>query len=163
MEADKAMETRTLDQIIAAHPFFAGLPPSTCKLIAGCGRNMRFDPDESIFRQDDPADTFYVIRHGRVALETRGSGQPMVFQTLGGGDILNASWLVPPYRCASDARAVETTLAFAFDAVCLREKCEADHDLGYELMKRFVPVMVERLSHARLQAMDIYAVEKGGR
>ena len=157
------METHTLDQIIAAHPFFAGLPEAACGLFAGCGRNVRFDPDQSIFRQDDPADTFYVIRHGRVALETRGSGRPMVFQTLGSGDILNASWLVPPYRCTADARAVETTLAFAFDAVCLRGKCDADHDLGYELMKRFVPIMVDRLSHARLQALDIYAVEKGGR
>lgn len=157
------METHALHQIIAGHPFFAGLSPAICELIAECGRNVRFDPDDRVFRQDDPADTFFVIRHGRVALETRAAGEPIVFQTLGDGDILNAAWLVPPYRCAADARAVETTLAFAFDAVCLRGKCDKDHDLGYELMKRFVPVMVDRLSHARLQAMDIYAVEKGGR
>lgn len=156
------METRSLNQIIASHPFFAGLPAEICELIAGCGRNVRFDPDERLYGQGDPAEFFYVIRHGMVALEMPGQGQPLVFQTLSDGDILNASWLVPPYKAASGARAVETTLAFAFDAVCLREKCEADHHLGYELMKRFVPVMIERLSHARMQALDLYGLGPSG-
>lgn len=153
------METKSLEQIVAAHPFFQGLAPAVCGLIAGCGRNVRFRPGDRIYRQGDAADSFYVIRHGRVALEMPGAGKATVFQTIGEGDILNASWLVPPYRCASDARAMETTRAIAFDAVCLRGKCDEDHDLGYELMKRFVPVMVERLKQARLQALDLYAAE----
>jgi len=157
------METKPLDRIIADHPFFRELPPDICALIAGCGRNIRCRAGERLYRQGDAADTFYVIRHGRVALEMPAAGNSIVFQTAGEGDILNAAWLVPPYRCTSDARAVETTRAIAFDAVCLRGKCDADHHLGYELMKRFVPVMVERLAQARLQAMDIYAVEQGGR
>lgn len=157
------METKSLDRIIADHPFFRGLPAEICALIAGCGRNVHFRASDRIYRQGDPADTFYVIRHGRVALEMSGAGNAIVYQTASEGDILNAAWLVPPYRCTSDARAVETTRAIAFDAVCLRGKCDADHHLGYELMKRFVPVMVERLAQARLQAMDIYAIEQGGR
>ncbi|HKK30303.1 MAG TPA: cyclic nucleotide-binding domain-containing protein [Alphaproteobacteria bacterium] len=151
------METKSLDQLIAAHPFFQGLSSDICALIAGCGHNVRFDAGQRIYRKGDPADIFYVIRHGRVALEMPSGGRPTVFETLGGDDILNASWLVPPYQCASDARAVETTRAIAFDAVCLRGKCDADHHVGYELMKRFVPVMVDRLSHARMQAMDLYS------
>ncbi len=153
------METTPLDRIVASHPFFQGLSPDICALIAGCGRNVHFKPGGWIFRQGDSADAFYVIRHGKVALEMPGAGQAIVFQTVGEGDILNASWLVPPYRCASDARAVEVTRAIAFDAVCLRGKCDQDHHLGYELMKRFVPVMVERLTHARMQALDLYAPE----
>ena len=42
------------------------------------------------------------------------------------------------------------------DATCLRGKCEADHDLGYELMQRFVPVLVERLHGTRMQMLDVY-------
>lgn len=157
------MKTRSLETMIGHHPFFEGLSPAACDLIAGCGQNMRFDPEAHIYSEGDPADYFYVIRHGRVALEMPGAGRAVVFQTLSDGDIINASWLVPPYRCTSDARTVETTRAIAFDAACLRGKCDDDHDLGYELMRRFVPIIIERLSHARLQAMDIYAVEKGGR
>ncbi|MCA8929005.1 MAG: cyclic nucleotide-binding domain-containing protein [Alphaproteobacteria bacterium] len=151
------MDVKSLDRIIAAHRFFQGLSPAACALIAGCGRNVHFRPGHRLYRQGDPADTFYVIRHGKVALEMPGAGPATVFQTVGPGDILNASWLVPPYRCTSDARAMETTRAIAFNAVCLRDKCDQDHDLGYELMKRFVPVVIERLSHSRLQAMDLYA------
>lgn len=155
------MELRTLDEIVARHPFFAGLGDEVCRMIAGCGRNVRFDAGARIYRQGDPADTFYVIRHGRVALEMPRGGRPLVYQTLGDSDILNASWLVPPYVCRSDARAVVVTRAIALDAVCLRGKCDADHHLGYELMKRFVPVVIERLAHARLQAMDLYGEGAG--
>ncbi len=150
------MAPRTLDAIIAAHPFFAGLGADVCRMIAGCGRNVRFDAGVRIYRQGDPADVFYLIRYGRVALEMAGGGTPLVYETLGDGDILNASWLVPPHVCRSDARALVLTRAIALDAVCLRGKCDADHHLGYELMMRFVPVVVERLANARLQAMDLY-------
>jgi hypothetical protein len=44
----------------------------------------------------------------------------------------------------------------AFDGACLRGKCEQDHDLGYELMKRFAANMVDRLQATRLQLLDVY-------
>jgi hypothetical protein len=43
-----------------------------------------------------------------------------------------------------------------FDGTCLRDKAESDHDLGYELMKRFAARMVERLQATRLQLLDVY-------
>ena len=46
--------------------------------------------------------------------------------------------------------------AVAFDGACLRGKCEADHDLGYELMGRFASVMIDRLQHTRLRLLDVY-------
>jgi CRP/FNR family cyclic AMP-dependent transcriptional regulator len=150
------MQLYGLDELIAAHPFFRGLPADTCRMIAGCGRNVHFAAGERIFRSGDPADAFYVIRHGSVALEFSGPRGPVVFETLHENEILNTVWLVPPYRCRSDARALEPVRAIALDAVCLRGKCDADHDLGYELMKRFVPMLLERLDHARVQAADLY-------
>lgn len=97
------------------------------------------------------------IRHGKVALEIVAPGQaPIVVATLGAGEIVGASWLVPPYRWNFDARAVELTRAIGMDARCLRDKCEADHDLGYALMKRFLPIFVKRLDATRLQLLDVY-------
>lgn len=75
---------------------------------------------------------------------------------MGVGDFVGASWLIPPYRWAFDARAVELTRATSIDAACLRGKCEADHDLGYEMMKRFLPPLVKRLHATRLQLLDVY-------
>ena len=148
---------RTLESILAEHPFFKNLEPRYLQLIAGCATNVRFDAGQYIFREDDEANHFYLIRHGKVALEVfsvqRG---PLVIQTIDEGDVLGWAWLVPPYRTVFVARAIELTRAIALDGRCLRGKCEQDHDLGYELMKLFAQIIVERLHAARLQLMDIY-------
>ena len=146
-----------LDRILAEHPFFAGFSAEHHELVAGCGRNHRFDAGQYIFREGDAADEFFLIRHGRVALEIAAPGQaPIVFATLGEGEIVGASWLVPPYRLMFDARAMELTRAVGLDAACLRGKCDEDHDLGYEMMKAFAPVLAKRLQATRLQILDVY-------
>jgi CRP/FNR family transcriptional regulator, cyclic AMP receptor protein len=146
-----------LERIVLAHPFFAGLGPEFGSAISGCARNLRFAAGEYLFREDEPANEFYLVRHGTVALELHAAGQPViVIATLRAGDVLDGSWLVPPYRWAFDGRAAELVRALGVNARCLRDKCEADHDLGYELMKRFVGAMGERLRATRLQVLDVY-------
>ena len=54
------------------------------------------------------------------------------------------------------ARAMDLTRAISMDAACLRGKCEADHHLCYEMMKRFLPILVEKLHATRLQILDVY-------
>ena len=76
--------------------------------------------------------------------------------TVGEGEIVGVSWLIPPYRWTYDAKALDLVRAIGMDATCLRQKSEDDHDLGYEMMKRFVPVLVERLQTTRLQILDVY-------
>ncbi len=147
----------TLEQILQEHPFFAGAPAELTRLVAGCARNHMFHAGEYLFREGEPANEFFLIRHGKVALEINVPGRAaIVFETLTVGDFAGASWLIPPYRWVFDARAVELTRATGIDAACLRGKCEADHDLGYEMMKRFLPALVKRLDAARLQILDVY-------
>jgi CRP-like cAMP-binding protein len=146
-----------LEHIVRDHPFFAGLGEGFCKLVCGCAKNVRFDAGHYIFHEGEPADQFYLIRHGRVALQITSPGRgALTFQTVGEGEIVGVSWLIPPYRWACDARALDPTRAIAIDAACLRQKCETDHDLGYQLMKRFMPVLVQRLHATRMQLLDIY-------
>ena len=146
-----------LERIVAEQPFLAGLEPEHQKLISGCVRNLRFEAGSYLFRQNGPADEFYLIREGRVALEISAPGQaPIVFSTLSEGDVVGASWVVPPYRWMFDARAITTTRALGIDAACLRGKCDADHDFGYAMMKRFLPILAQRLHATRLQILDVY-------
>jgi len=146
-----------LERIVLAHPFFAGLEAQLGPVVSGCARNHRFDPGQYVAREGDPANEFFLIRHGRVALEILPPGQaPVVFSTEGEGDIVGTSWLVPPYRWRFDARATELTRAIGIDARCLRDKCEADPRLGYEMMKRLAPIIVARLDDARMQMLDVY-------
>ena len=148
----------TLERILAAHPFFEGLAPEHLALLVGCATNVRFDAGAFLFRTGEEANRFFLLREGTVALEAAAPGrQPVVAQTLGAGEILGWSWLVPPYHWVFDARALAPTRAIALDGKCLRTKCEADHDLGYELLKRTAHILWERLEAARLQLLDAYA------
>jgi len=148
---------KELDEVLAQVPFFEGMPDDEITLIAGCGRNVRFDTGETIFRQGDAADTFYVVRHGTVAVGNfvppRGD---LVIETLEAGDLLGWSWLFPPYRSHFDARALSLVRATQFDGACLRDKCAADPALGYDLMSRFAQVLIERLQWTRLRLLDVY-------
>lgn len=151
------MKIRSLEQIVGEHRFFAGLDEGYCKLVCGCASNVRFEAGQYLFREGTSADRFYLLRHGRVALEISAPGRKaMTFQTLGEGEIVGVSWLIPPYRWTYDARALEQVRAVAMDATCLRQKSEADHHFGYEMMKRFVPMLVERLHATQLQVLDVY-------
>jgi len=148
---------RSIDKLLSELPTFAGLEPERLELIAGCGLNRTFEAGEYLAHEGDPADAFFVLRHGRVALEipAPGAGSLMI-ETLGEGAVVGWSWLFPPYRWSFDARALEPVRAIAFDGACLRGKCDEESSLGYELMRRFAAVMLDRLQATRLQLLDVY-------
>ncbi len=146
-----------LKSVLAEHPFLSGMNEAQLELLVGCASNVVFKAGEFIFREGEPAEKFYVIRHGKVLIETHIPQKgTIIIRSREAGEILGWSWLVPPYRWHFDARAVELTRAIAFDGKCLRGKCDNDHDLGYEIMKRFALIIAERLEATRLQLMDIY-------
>jgi len=152
--------TETLEGVISEHPFFKGMAEKHIRFVASCAKNVRYEKGHVIFREGDHADYFYFIREGLVAVELlipqRGF---TTVQTVAAGEMLGWSWLVSPYRWHFGARTLEQTRAFEFDGKCLRAKCEEDHDLGYEILKRFAHVVSENLEATRLQLLDLYKVE----
>lgn len=151
----------TLEPILTQHPFLQGMDKRHLELIVGCASNVRFDPETMLFKEGDEAEKFFVIRSGKVAVEMHVPGRgPVEIQTVTEGDILGWSWLFPPYRWRFDARAIELTRAIALDGKCLRTKCEADNNLGYELLKRFSNILEQRMQAMRLQLLDMYSVSQ---
>ena len=148
---------QAIDELIAESPTFAGLCPPQLELIAGCAQNERVEAGKLLLKEGDAADIFFLIRRGIVSLEVHAPGRsPLQIETLGPGEVVGWSWLFPPYRWQMDGRAVEACSLVAFDGACLRGKCEDDHDLGYELMKRFAANVVDRLQATRFQLLDVY-------
>ena len=148
---------RSLESVLADAPFFSGLDEARLALLAGCAGNVHFAAGENLFREGDPADTFYVVRHRRVARGTVVAGRgPAVIASNGAGEVIGWSWLFPPYRWHLDARALTAVRATGFDGTCLRQKCDADPVLGYDLMGRFAQVLIERLQWTRLRLLDVY-------
>ena len=150
---------RGIDELLAESPALRDLVPEHRRTIAGCAVNRVYQRGEQIMREGEPADTFYVVRKGEIALETPvPSRGPVTVETIRDGDVLGWSWLVPPYRTAFGARAMTTAHLIAIDGRCLRDKCDADPAVGYALMQRVVQVMYHRLQTARVRLLDVYGV-----
>ena len=157
------MKTREIDELLDEHPFFRGMDPDWLALIAGCGHNVAFAPGELLAKEGTGADEFFAVRHGKVAVELFAPGAgTLTIQTVGEGEILGWSWILPPYRWLFDVRAVETTRAVHFDGTCLRTKCEELPAMGYEVMKRFAAVVSDTLLATRLQLLDVYGEKSRG-
>ena len=151
------MPIHSIEDTLATLPTFEGLSPEQLATIAGCGENCGFEAGEHLAREGAAAETFFVVRHGHVALELPGAPRgPLLISTLGDGAVAGWSWLLPPYRWAFDVRATEPTRAIVFDGACLRGKCDADPVLGYALMQRFAGMILDRLQATRLQLLDVY-------
>jgi len=146
-----------LSRLLREHPFVHGLDEVKIQFLTGCASNVRFGADEYLVREGGEADALFMIRSGRVVLEIdvpgRGARQ---LQTVEEGEIFGWSWLYAPYRWQFDARAVTPVRAIRFDGTCLRNKCESDHDLGYEIVKRLLYQVHQRLERTRLQLLDVY-------
>ena len=148
---------KSLEVQIAEHPFLKGMNVPHLKTLAASAMQSHFDKGESIFREGDPANRFYLIQQGKVALESnvRDRGTILI-QTIGAGDVLGWSWLFPPYYWHFDARALEPTQAIFFYGTRLREQCEEDHDLGYDLTKRMAQMVLIRLQSTRRQLLEVF-------
>jgi len=151
------MKLHSMAAQLAAHPFVRDMPPQMLDFLGGCASNAMYAEGEFLFQEGHDAKSFYLLREGRVSLEIQLSGnRATTIETLGPGDVIGWSWLVSPYRWHFDARATETTKVYQLDGVCLRDKCDGDHDLGYEIMKRVLHVVQERLERVRMQLLDVY-------
>jgi CRP-like cAMP-binding protein len=142
--------------LLAAQPFLKGLSKQQLELLSNNAMEVEFPAGKMIFNEGLTANRFYIILEGEVALESPASKrgtQPDLIQTIKAGDVLGWSWLFAPYQWHFDARAVKPTKAIIFFATTLRELCESDHKLGYELMKRVTKVVIKRLQSTRLRLL----------
>jgi CRP-like cAMP-binding protein len=125
---------------VALHPFLVGMKPRQLALLTSCAMTVHFNKGQVIFREGDLADRFYLIESGNVTLEST-SGPD--------GPLLGWSWMFPPHTWTFTARAAGPTTAIFFYGTTLREYCERDHTLGYELLKRMGSMMHQRMLAAR--------------
>lgn len=138
--------SQSLYALVAQQPFFNGLNAHQLQLLTDSAMEMRFEAGDSIFQTGSPANRFYLILEGAVVLESEMTERGAIsIQTLGPGDDLGWSWLFPPFYLHLSARALEPTRTIVFYGTRLRAQCEADHDLGYEIMKRIAEVAIQRL------------------
>ncbi|MDX1520938.1 MAG: cyclic nucleotide-binding domain-containing protein [Anaerolineae bacterium] len=128
------------------------IPGRYLQFIVDCASEESFEAGEILFAEGADANRFYLILEGRVALGTQAEEQGFVtLQTLGDGDIVGWSWLLPPYHWHFGAKAIFPTRTITLNGNRLRQKSELDHEFGYELFKRLGSVIGQRLRMTRRQ------------
>ena len=143
--------------LISTHPLLAGLSVDLIGEVAGCAVNRVWHAGELLITEGEAADTLYLVRRGVVAIEVNAPASgPIVIETVGPGGVVGWSWMFPPYRWHFDARAAGAVGAIAIDAACLRDKADADPELGHRLTLRVAGVLLERLQMTRVRLLDLY-------
>jgi CRP/FNR family cyclic AMP-dependent transcriptional regulator len=140
---------------LTAHPFLTGMSPHHIQVLTTSASVKEFQEDEIIFRAGQPANGFYLIQNGSVAIEGSVFEHGAILSDfVSAGEPLGWSWLFPPYLWHYDARAIEPTTAFFLDGAILHQACKEDLTLGHELFKRMSRVMVRRLQASRAKLIE---------
>lgn len=145
------------DPRLAQHPFLAGLEPRLFEKVSQHAYEASWLAGQYLLREGEPARASYLIAEGEVTLEihdpARGARR---LQTVGPGEVVGWSWIIPPHRWHFDARAEQPTRVFVLEGEPLLLECEKDHELGYQLATRFLRVVQRRIEAARMQLLDLY-------
>jgi CRP-like cAMP-binding protein len=137
---------------LAQHPFLAGLDESWYDRLAEHARIIGVPAGQFLGRVGQPADALFLILSGRVSIEHEtGSHEPVRITCISAGEVVGWSWLTAPYRWRFTARVLESVRALELDGPSLRRLCDENRELGFELLKRLVEVISERLVDARTQ------------
>jgi CRP-like cAMP-binding protein len=130
------------------------MPADQLAELAKSASVVSFKTGSRLFEDGGNATRFWLIRSGRIALDldVPGDGRTVI-ETLGMGDVLGLSWLLPPSQWAFGAVAVAPVEAFEFDASSVLARCASEPVLGYELTRRFMGVSAHRLQATRLRLL----------
>ena len=146
---------------LAAHPFARELSADDLELLLPLASIVRWAPGAFVFRAGEPAERFFLVRSGRVALEQDVPGRGAVqLESLGPGDVLGLSWIDAGAVWTLDAEVVEPAEAIALDAAALRRGMAENATLGRTLATELVRELYRRLERVRLQRLDVYGAPR---
>ena len=149
-------ETKSLVDSLRSHPFFKGLSESHLSALADCAMSTSFLAGQKLFTEGDVANRFYLIQSGQVLLSAETAPHEHApIQVIQAGEVLGWSWLFPPYYWHFSAEARTPVEAIFFYGTRLRERCEQDPALGYELMKRVSEIVIRRLQQTRQELLAL--------
>jgi CRP/FNR family transcriptional regulator, cyclic AMP receptor protein len=143
---------------LATHRFTAGLTQSQLDRLAGIATSIEVAAGARLFEEGGQATYMWLIRSGRIALDLDVPGRDrLIVETLGPGDELGLSWLLPPAQWQFGAVAQVGVSAFRLSSAAVTGLCETDHELGYQLTRRLLGTAIGRLQAARIRILDLYA------
>jgi CRP/FNR family transcriptional regulator, cyclic AMP receptor protein len=154
-----ANEKAAMADLVLSHPFFVGVDPTLVAAMSSKAEERTYEVGDMLVREGKPAEEFFLVFEGKIALEVGASDHPgITVETIGRGEILGWSWLVSPHRWRFDARAIKPTRVVAINAAAARYALAAHPAFGYHFLMKLLPVIADRLENTRVQLMDIHGV-----
>ncbi|MGP3948976.1 cyclic nucleotide-binding domain-containing protein [Streptomyces sp. 7N604] len=136
---------------------FGALPEDHRDQLMALAREVSFPMGARIFHEGGKADRFWIIHTGTVALDLHVPGRrAAVVETIGAGELLGWSWLIPPGRWHLGAEATSPVRALEFDAEAVRGLCQEAPVLDHALCTYVATVIANRLMAARTRLLDLY-------
>jgi CRP/FNR family transcriptional regulator, cyclic AMP receptor protein len=146
----------TSPEMLRRWPYFAGISDESLKAVAMIAEEKAVAAGKHLFGEGDPADAMNIIVKGEVNIEyVLGDGQHRTVDTLVDGDILGWSALVEPYKYTAVGTTTKPTQMITIHAKKLRDLCEADPQMGYQLTTQIAKLLAHRLEGARVQLAAI--------
>lgn len=148
-------------ELLQESPFFETFAPRDIEALAGHGVMCSVPTEKVIVRENEPAETLYMIVAGKVRLSFEA---PAAFHRPGAhndkalirtltepGRIIGWSALVEPYHYRATATAIEDTHLLVFERQWLERRAEENPEFGVELMTQVLWVLGNRLREARIR------------
>jgi CRP/FNR family cyclic AMP-dependent transcriptional regulator len=163
-------------EIIRRYPFFAGLNQDYLVTLAKNANEERVDCGHRFFKEGDELNAFYLVLEGAVsinipvpdpdvsqALSGQLTGQvktkDMTVSTVGSGDVLGWSALIPPTYSTAGATSVTPCRVITFDCRELLRLFEEDRDFGFLMVQKAAQVIRQRLRDMRIESLAFQVPE----
>ena len=146
-------------EILRTFPLFAGLSETELRSLSIIANKTSFQRGDTIFKQNQPAHTLYLLLDGWVDIvvntDTQADHHELV-TTLSPGDIFGWSAVVDPYRYTASATCASPVEAIEFKGSDLLGLFELDPRLCCIIMRRVCQVVANRLRATRLQMVNLF-------
>lgn len=114
-------------------------------------------PGTRVFAEGEPADALRIVVSGTVQLSVHQRQRDLAVASVGPGELLGWSWLVPPHRWDFDATTVDGATLVRIPAGELRSVMEDDQRAAAALATVILGVVSHRLRDTRIQLLDLFA------
>ncbi len=140
-------------EILRRYPYFAGIDDAILRQLAMIAEEKpRIQAGTRLFDEGHPVKHLGIIICGEVNIQyLLGSGEMRTVDTLVAGDLLGFSALIEPYKYTGFGTTTHVTDLVLIDALKLRDLCNHDPRLGYQLIVEVAKLLAHRLEGARVQ------------
>jgi CRP/FNR family cyclic AMP-dependent transcriptional regulator len=132
--------------------YFASVSGEMLQTLANCSSLRQFKAGERLFEEGALASHLMVVKSGQVDLIYRlGDNREVVAESAISGDVIAWSAVLAPYKLTASAVGSKDGELIEIEGKQLREICDADLSLGYQLMTEIAKGLRDRLTGLRVQ------------